>query len=89
MKEWVVQHIIREPVEQRLNTVRKCSQFFTFSNDQQQRLQASIFSSGQLKMNQFVKLFRKALEFEVFNWTPMLNILHEAVERWRWHKSNG
>jgi hypothetical protein len=80
MKECVVQHIIREPIEQRLNMVRKCSQFFTLSNGQQQRLQTSIFSSGQLKVNQFVKLFRKALEFEVFGWTPNVNALHEAVE---------
>jgi hypothetical protein len=83
MKDWVVQRIIREPVEQRLNMVRKCSQFFVFSNEPQQRLRASIFSSGQLKMNQFVKLFRKALEFGVFNWTPMVEILHDAVTRWQ------
>jgi hypothetical protein len=46
MKEWIIRRIINEPVEQCLNMIRNCSKYFTFSRDQQQRLQTSIFSSG-------------------------------------------
>jgi hypothetical protein len=82
LTELTVRRISCEPIEQSLNMIRKCSKYIAFSGDQQQRLQASIFSSGQLKMNQFVKMFRKALEFNLFDWTPIINILHEGMKRW-------
>jgi hypothetical protein len=86
LKEWLVRRIIRDPIEQRLNMIRKCTKCITFSEEQQRRLQGSIFSLGQLKMKQFVKMFRKALEFNVFNWTPMVDILHEAALQWGCHR---
>jgi hypothetical protein len=27
-------------------------------------------------------MFRKALELEIFGWTPLINILHDAVNKW-------
>jgi hypothetical protein len=53
-----------------------------FSEEQQRRLQYSIFAEGQLSMRQFVKTFRKALETQVLGWTPMVDILHTAIQRW-------
>jgi hypothetical protein len=45
LTEWIVRRIIRAPIEQRLNMILKCSKYITFSEDQQQRLQASVFTS--------------------------------------------
>jgi hypothetical protein len=82
LTEWITQRIIREPIDQRLNMIQKCFKHIVFTEDQQLRLQASIFTSGQLEASRYVKMFRKALELEVFGWTPMVIILHDAVQKW-------
>jgi hypothetical protein len=33
-------------------------------------------------MRQFMKMFRKTLEEQIFGWTPMIDILHTAIRRW-------
>jgi hypothetical protein len=81
LTECHVQRIIREPIEQRLNMIQKCFKQILFSEEQQQRLQASIFSSGQLEATRYVKMFRKALELGIFGWTRLINILHDAMKR--------
>jgi hypothetical protein len=88
MKEWVVQRIIREPIEQLLNMTRKCSQFFVFSTEQQRRLQTSIFSWDQLKMKQFVKLFRKALLFAFLAGTRWWRFSRKHLKSGGFFKSN-
>jgi hypothetical protein len=82
LTEWIVQRIIREPIEQRLNMIQKCDKHLLFTEDQQQRLQTSIFSPDILGASRYVKMFRKALEMEVFGWTSLVNILKKAVDHW-------
>jgi hypothetical protein len=71
-----------ELLDHRIDMVLKCQKFLSFTSEQLIRLQHSIFFDPQKDIRRFVRLFRKAIERQVFSWNSMAIILRSAVEKW-------
>jgi hypothetical protein len=81
LKEWLMRHITKEPLERWIMMVKRSEKFSNLNEVQPAELPKTISSSEESSPRTFMKIYRKMAKPQIASWTQTVEELRVALSK--------